>query len=96
VIVTNGERPQQMQKIQACELLNHLVAVITPSDCGCWKPDRAMFDAALKILQIPAQSCMMVGDSLENDIEPARAMGMAFFHVDRANGRGLSNFTVQE
>jgi putative hydrolase of the HAD superfamily len=96
VIVTNGERPQQMQKIQACELLDHLVAVITPSDCGYWKPDPAMFEAALQVLQIPAQSCMMIGDSLENDIGPARAMGMAFFHVDRANGRGLSEFPVHE
>ena len=91
VIVTNGERPQQMQKIQTCGLLDHLVGVVTPSDCGRWKPDLAMFSAALRVLGISAQSCMMVGDSIENDVEPARAMGMAFFHVDRANGQGLSS-----
>lgn len=90
VIVTNGERPQQVHKIQACGLLQHVVAVVTPSDCGCWKPNPAIFNAALRILRMPARSCMMVGDSLENDIEPARAMGMAFFHVDRANGQDLS------
>ena len=90
VIVTNGERPQQMQKIQACGLLDHLVGVVTPSDCGYWKPDLELFSAALRVLGISAQSCMMIGDSLENDIEPARTMGMAFFHVDRANGQGLS------
>lgn len=95
VIVTNGERPQQMRKIQACGLLDHLVGVVTASDCGCWKPDLEMFSAALRVLGIPARSCMMVGDSLENDIEPARAMGMGSFHVDRANGQGLSKLVLE-
>lgn len=33
---------------------------------------------------------MMIGDSLQNDIAPAQALGMAHFHVDRAGGQDLS------
>jgi putative hydrolase of the HAD superfamily len=95
VIVTNGQRDQQMQKIHATGLFSHVVAVVTPSDCGHWKPRPEMFAAALRALNAPASSCMMIGDSIESDILPARALGMACFHVDRANGQDLSGYGAE-
>ena len=91
VIVTNGERPQQMRKLETTGLLAHMEAVVTPTDCGHWKPHAGIFDAAFRALDVAPTSCMMIGDSLENDIAPAKALGMAYFHVDRANGQGLGS-----
>jgi putative hydrolase of the HAD superfamily len=90
VIVTNGERPQQLRKLETTGLLAHVEKVVTPTDCGHWKPQAGIFGAALRALDVEPGSCMMIGDSLANDIEPAKALGMASFHVDRANGRDLS------
>jgi putative hydrolase of the HAD superfamily len=91
VIVTNGERPQQLRKLEATGLLAHMVAVVTPTDCGHWKPHPEMFAAALRALDVPAADCLMIGDSLVNDVAPAQALGMASFHVDRTRGRGLAS-----
>ncbi len=91
VIVTNGERPQQMRKMESTGLLPHVVAVVTPTDCGYWKPHPEIFAAALRTLDVPAAACLMIGDSLKNDVAPAQALGMASFHVDRSQGRGLAS-----
>jgi FMN phosphatase YigB (HAD superfamily) len=43
---------------------------------GSFKPDRGMFHAALRELQIEPHRILMAGDSLDKDCAPARAMGM--------------------
>lgn len=40
------------------------------------KPSRFMVEAALDTLQLPAEKCMMVGDSLESDITMGNRHGM--------------------
>ncbi|MCC2673824.1 MAG: hypothetical protein K0R58_771 [Ramlibacter sp.] len=83
VVVTNGDKGQQMRKIQRCGLADHLVAVITPEDCGAWKPNRQMFMSAIEQLGVSAARCMMIGDDRERDIQPAQALGLRTHHVDR-------------
>jgi putative hydrolase of the HAD superfamily len=90
VIVTNGERPQQMRKIEATGLSKHFVAVVTPTDCGHWKPHVEIFAAALRLVGVPPESCMMIGDDIDRDIAPARSLGMHSFHVDRSKNQGLT------
>ena len=43
---------------------------------GCKKPSPDLFRCALEQAETPAESCWMVGDSYELDIEPALAVGM--------------------
>ena len=43
---------------------------------GARKPARPVFDAALRIADVRAQEALHVGDSLENDVEGARAAGL--------------------
>jgi putative hydrolase of the HAD superfamily len=82
VIVTNGERNQQLRKINATRLLEHVVGVVTPSDCGHWKPHPNIFLAGLAMLGVAAAECLMVGDDVVRDIEPARKLGMSCFTVE--------------
>jgi len=44
---------------------------------GFSKPDRRAFEAAAGALGVPPAGCIMVGDRIDNDIAPARALGMA-------------------
>jgi putative hydrolase of the HAD superfamily len=83
VILTNGERQQQLRKVSAMGLLSHIAAVITPEDSGHWKPSPEMFLAAARYLDVAPSACIMVGDDPIRDIAPARALGMACFEVKR-------------
>lgn len=85
VIVTNGEREQQLRKIEKCGISGHIVAVMTPMDCGHWKPSHGIFLAALAHLKVEPNRCLMIGDDLERDIRPATELGMKSFHVERGN-----------
>jgi len=50
---------------------------------GKTKPDPTIFRAVLDLLDVAPEAAAMVGDSLEDDIEGARAVGMRAFLVDR-------------
>lgn len=46
-------------------------------ETGYRKPDPRAFIAAAEALGVAAAECLMVGDRIDNDIAPARALGMA-------------------
>ena len=50
---------------------------------GKTKPDPSIFRAALDLLAVEAHEAAMIGDSLEDDIEGAHAVGMSALLVDR-------------
>jgi len=50
---------------------------------GKVKPSPSIFRAALELLEVEASEAVMVGDSLGDDIDGARAIGMRAFLVDR-------------
>jgi HAD superfamily hydrolase (TIGR01549 family) len=58
-------------------------AVVGSRAHGWVKPHESIFRAALERLEVDAGDAVMVGDSLEEDIEGARAVGMRAFLVDR-------------
>jgi putative hydrolase of the HAD superfamily len=95
VIITNGERDQQVRKVEATGLLHHVVGVVTPSDCGHWKPHPNIFLAGIAMLRVNAHECLMIGDDVTRDIEPARRLGMRCFLVEAGReDRNLSNLIV--
>jgi putative hydrolase of the HAD superfamily len=51
---------------------------------GKTKPDPTIFEAALRVLEVEPQSAAMVGDSIEDDVEGALALGMRALLIDRA------------
>jgi putative hydrolase of the HAD superfamily len=58
-------------------------AVLTSHAHGKTKPHESIFRAMLDALDVPAADAVMVGDTLDDDIEGARAVGMAAVLVDR-------------
>lgn len=58
-------------------------AAISSRVHGRTKPHASIFRAVLDLLDVRAREAAMVGDSLEDDVEGARALGMRAFLVDR-------------
>ena len=79
------------------EYIDHAVC---SGDTGYYKPHPSTFELILERLALPASAVAMVGDSLEADIEPAKAMGMRT--VWKLNGRHdvpespAADFTVHD
>lgn len=80
-IVTNGERKSQLRKIAALGVSEHVAGIVTPGDCGHWKPSPEIFRAAFELLSVSANECLMIGDDPVRDIEPAARLGMRSVHV---------------
>jgi FMN phosphatase YigB (HAD superfamily) len=49
------------------------------------KPHPSIFEAGLKLLDVAAPDAVMVGDSLKQDIEGARRVGMQAVLVNRSS-----------
>jgi putative hydrolase of the HAD superfamily len=60
-------------------------AVVSSGSHGKIKPHPTIFRAALERLGVEPQDAAMVGDSVEDDVEGARALGMQAFLLDREN-----------
>jgi putative hydrolase of the HAD superfamily len=60
---------------------------ITSRAHGFTKPHPTIFQAALELLGVQPAEAAMVGDSVEDDIEGARALGMRAFLIDREGHR---------
>ena len=58
-------------------------AIVDSRSHGRVKPHPTIFEAALGLLAARAADAVMVGDSLEEDIEGARALGMRAILIDR-------------
>jgi putative hydrolase of the HAD superfamily len=82
VIVSNGDREQQQYKIKKMNLDIYVEAIITPMDCGFWKPEHGIFQFALDQLDVKAADAAMIGDCIIRDIRPAQELGMRTFHIE--------------
>jgi putative hydrolase of the HAD superfamily len=58
-------------------------AIVDSRTHGRVKPHPTIFQAALELLKVVPADAVMVGDSLEEDVEGARALGMRALLVDR-------------
>jgi putative hydrolase of the HAD superfamily len=80
-IVTNGAACLQREKLAASGLAGHFGAVVVSGDLGIGKPDVSVFRRALSLLG--TDGGVMVGDSLDRDIEGALAAGLGAVWINR-------------
>jgi len=57
--------------------------IATSDDWGVSKPDTAFFDRIIEEAGMPADDILYVGDRLDNDIAPAKAVGMRTAFIQR-------------
>lgn len=63
-------------RLEKWGLLKYIDVVAASAELGVAKPDRAIFDKAFAMAGCTAQEAVMIGDRLDNDIIPAKKLGM--------------------
>lgn len=75
-IITNGFEEVQHIKLHHSGLAKYFNVVVTSEQAGCKKPDKEIFDYALKMAGTVSYDALMIGDDLEIDILGARDAGI--------------------
>lgn len=75
-IITNGPSVAQWEKVRKTGVQKYCDSVVISGDHNVRKPDRAIFDIALKKLQVKSSECVMVGDNIESDILGGKNAGV--------------------
>lgn len=83
VILTNGDRSQQLRKLERFALSGEIDALVCSSELPFGKPHATAFIAATRELGFSESDSLMVGDSLPNDYQGAIDFGMHAVLVDR-------------
>ena len=87
-VVSNAEgtMEQQLATHEICSVQGGAAAqvavVIDSAVVGIEKPDPRIFHLALDAIEVPAERCLYVGDSVHFDVEGARAAGIVPVHMD--------------
>ncbi len=85
-IISNGQRVFSELELRFLGLYDYFDFVIFSSDVGYKKPDLRLFMSALKKmgLELEPNCVMSIGDSYENEILPARKLGMRAMRIEEA------------
>jgi len=75
-ILTNGFREIQSAKLRNSKIVHYFNRIITSEDTHWQKPDRRIFEYALKSANAKKSESLMVGDDLTVDILGAKNFGM--------------------
>lgn len=89
-IITNGFDTVQRLKIERSKLSRYFCHIVTAEKAGHKKPSPHIFKYALDVASKTASESLMVGDSLEADIQGALAVGMQAVHFN-SHGEALHN-----
>lgn len=74
-IIAN-QNPGLEKRLENWGLRQYFEVIAASAEIGYAKPDREIFARALKLAGCTARQSIMVGDRLDNDIIPAKAVGM--------------------
>jgi putative hydrolase of the HAD superfamily len=93
-LVTNGNAALQRRKIDRFGLDLYFAACLVEGELGFGKPDRRVFEAALRAVGTQPSETWCVGDNLEWDVEGAQAVGITGIFKDTYR-RGLGASPVR-
>ncbi|MDX6746703.1 YjjG family noncanonical pyrimidine nucleotidase [Polaribacter sp. PL03] len=79
-IITNGFEEIQSKKLKNSKIDHYFDQIITSESVGVKKPNPKVFNFALKVANAKKENSMMIGDSLEADIEGALNVGLKTIH----------------
>ncbi len=64
------------ERLEYWGLRQYLNVIATSAEIGYAKPDKEIFEKAFELAECTAEESVMAGDRLDNDIIPAKAIGM--------------------
>ena len=84
--VIANQNPGTERRLAAWGLLPYFGVIAASAELGMAKPDPAIFRWALARSGCPARNAVMVGDRLDNDVAPAKRLGMHSVRLMRGLG----------
>ena len=75
-IITNGFSQVQTRKLQNANIAHYFTTVTNSEMAGVKKPHPTIFNFALSLANATIQESIMIGDSIEADIQGAMSVGM--------------------
>lgn len=94
-LITNGFKEVQVKKIKHSKLENYFEKMITSDEAGYQKPDKRIFEHALKSTNSKKTESLMIGDDLDTDIAGAHAFGMDCIYFNPENSSKSSKATYE-
>ena len=91
-IITNGFEEAQEKKLATSNIKHYFKTVTNSEMVGVKKPNPKIFNFALDIAKAKSSESVMIGDSLEADIEGAHKIGMDTIHFDYKDSDINHNF----
>ena len=81
-IITNGFEHVQQSKLENSGIARFFKTVLTAEKIGVKKPHPTIFLSAMKTAEVLPEHAVMIGDSLEADIQGALKLGMQAIHFN--------------
>lgn len=85
-IIAN-QSPGTAERLARHGILPYIDLVIASAEEGVSKPDRRIFEIALERSGCKVENAVMIGDRIDNDIVPAKAIGMQTVWIRQGFGR---------
>ena len=80
-IITNGFREVFAIKMNACGIRSYFKQIIISEEHNAIKPDEKIFRLAESLVKANSEECVMIGDSLESDVQGALNAGWEAIHL---------------
>lgn len=75
-IISNGFTEVQYKKLKSSNIEHYFKHIVLSESAGALKPDKQIFEYALKLNNATAKESVMIGDSYEADIKGAQNAGI--------------------
>lgn len=95
LLLTNGETQTQREKVEAVGCEGFFDAVVVGGEHAEQKPFLSIFTLCFNMLGVQAQDCIMVGDSLDTDIEGGLNAGVRATVWISSTGQPVSDGSVK-
>ena len=90
------------ERLKSWSLRQYFDVIVASAEIGYAKPDKEIFEKAFELAGCTAEESVMVGDRLDNDIIPAKAIGMKTVWVknglaqyqDAELGEGVADYQI--
>ncbi|HWI61625.1 MAG TPA: HAD family hydrolase [Symbiobacteriaceae bacterium] len=95
-VIANQRKTEAAVRLEWSGLLDSMEVCVLSGDVGLMKPDPAIFLLALQMAGCRPEEAVMVGDRPDNDIAPAKRLGMRTVRVGRGLHAGYTPRTPDE
>jgi len=82
-LLTNGAPDLQREKIAGAGLAGYFNEIVISGEVGFGKPDPRIYETMLSRLAATADETLMIGNSLDSDVQGAQAVGMKAVWLNR-------------